>query len=144
MSIRPCSLICGSFLVLVGFLTSTAVAQTKVIKEVNAHQSGAWTGPDLYTEFCAVCHGADGKGNGPAASALKVQPTDLTTIMRTSNNKFPDLRIKQIILGDGAVAAHGSLDMPTWGSIFKSISSNGAFADMRVNALVAYVKGIQR
>ena len=121
-----------------------APAQTKVVKEVNARQSNAWNGVDLYKEFCAVCHGADGRGAGPAASALKSQPTDLTTITRRNNGKFPELHMQQVIKGDAGITAHGSLDMPTWGNIFKSISANGTFAEMRINALVEYLKQIQR
>jgi mono/diheme cytochrome c family protein len=144
MSMRPYSIILGSFLALAGFFGSAASAQTKVIKEVNAHSTDSWKGVDLYKEFCAVCHGTDGKGNGPAASALKAQPTDLTTITRRNNSKYPELKIQQIIKGDGNIPAHGSLDMPTWGNIFKSISSNGAFGEMRINALVTYLQQIQR
>ncbi len=35
-------------------------------------------GARLYTENCAVCHGANGKGNGPAAAGLVIHPADLT------------------------------------------------------------------
>jgi putative copper export protein/mono/diheme cytochrome c family protein len=35
-------------------------------------------GARLYAENCAVCHGADGRGNGPAAAGLSVRPADLT------------------------------------------------------------------
>ncbi|MGA8754969.1 MAG: copper homeostasis membrane protein CopD [Stellaceae bacterium] len=35
-------------------------------------------GARLYVENCALCHGAGGKGDGPAAAALAVQPADLT------------------------------------------------------------------
>jgi len=140
MIFRLCSLFIAWILLCAGMAT----AQTKVVKEVNARQSNAWTGPELYKEFCAVCHGVDGRGTGPAASALKSQPTDLTTIARRSNNKYPDLKIQQIIKGDPNIPAHGSSDMPTWGNIFKSISANGAFGEMRVNALVDYLKTIQR
>lgn len=140
MIFRLCSLFIPWILLCAGMAT----AQTKVVKEVNARQSNAWTGPELYKEFCAVCHGVDGRGTGPAASALKSQPTDLTTIARRSNNKYPDLKIQQIIKGDPNIPAHGSSDMPTWGNIFKSISANGAFGEMRVNALVDYLKTIQR
>jgi len=121
-----------------------ATAQTKVVKEVNAHPTNAWRGPDLHTEVCAVCHGAEGHGNGPAASALKTSATDLTTIARRNNNKYPELKIQQIIKGDPNIPAHGSADMPTWGNVFKSISANGAFAEMRINALVTYIQQIQR
>jgi mono/diheme cytochrome c family protein len=33
----------------------------------------------LYQFRCAACHGADGRGDGPAAAALKPPPKDLTT-----------------------------------------------------------------
>ena len=32
----------------------------------------------LYAENCALCHGAGGKGDGPAAAGLPVRPADLT------------------------------------------------------------------
>ena len=35
-------------------------------------------GARLYRHNCALCHGADGRGNGPAAAALSVRPADLT------------------------------------------------------------------
>jgi len=35
-------------------------------------------GARLYAENCALCHGAGGQGNGPAAAALTVRPADLT------------------------------------------------------------------
>lgn len=140
MNIRSFSLFLGAVLLTAAF----ASAQTKVVKEVNAKQSSAWTGPELYNEFCAVCHGTDGRGNGPAASALKVQPTDLTMMARHNNGKYPDLHIQQVLKGQAEIPAHGSLSMPTWGNIFKSISASGTFADMRINALVEYLKQIQR
>lgn len=140
MNIRPYYLVIGTLLA----LASVASAQTKVIKEVNAHQTDSWKGEDLYKEFCAVCHGTDGKGNGPAASALKVQPSDLTVIARHSSGKFPELKVREIIKGDATIPAHGSQNMPTWGNIFKSISASGTFGEMRINALVAYIQQIQR
>ena len=35
-------------------------------------------GARLYAENCALCHGADGRGDGPAADGLTVHPADLT------------------------------------------------------------------
>ena len=41
----------------------------------------AW-GKDLFLRRCASCHGEDGKGNGPAAAALKTPSADLTQISK--------------------------------------------------------------
>ena len=49
-------------------------------------------GPDLYRHYCATCHGRDGKGNGPAAAALKVPPPDLTVLARRQKGVFPARR----------------------------------------------------
>ena len=35
-------------------------------------------GSNVYQQQCAVCHGADGKGTGPAAAGLAHPPADLT------------------------------------------------------------------
>ena len=34
-------------------------------------------GSDLYVAYCATCHGLDGRGNGPVASALVVTPAEI-------------------------------------------------------------------
>jgi len=125
-------------------LTTAVFAQTKQVKMEPIQSTTAHTGADLFREFCAVCHGADAKGNGPAADALKTRPSDLTQISRHNGNKFPTLHVHRIISGEDAVAAHGNRDMPTWGDMFKSISPDSTFADMRVRALVDYLQRIQR
>ncbi len=47
--------------------------------EVVVSQSAAASGEDLYKKQCAVCHGAEGKGNGPAADFLFPKPRNFTT-----------------------------------------------------------------
>jgi len=36
-------------------------------------------GEKVFAKHCAVCHGPDGKGNGPAAPSMKPRPRDFTT-----------------------------------------------------------------
>ena len=76
-----------------GLSGSAANAQNNVIEAVNARPSNSWNGVDLYREYCAVCHGTDGKGGGPAADALKQTPTDLTLIARRGGGKFSELDV---------------------------------------------------
>ena len=83
-------------------------------------------GPDLYRFYCATCHGRDGKGNGPAAPALKVPPPDLTVLTRRQNGVFPSVEVETIIRGGTAMAAHGSDEMPVWGPIFHALDPSAA------------------
>ena len=47
------------------------------------------TGEQMYKQYCATCHGADARGNGPLAVMLKTPPPDLTTLSRRHAGKFP-------------------------------------------------------
>ena len=77
-------------------------------------------GGDLFRFYCASCHGRDGKGDGPVASALNRRPPDLTTIARRSGGRFPTNRVEGFVTGNREpTLAHGSADMPVWGPIFK-------------------------
>ena len=46
---------------------------------VKADQASLARGKELYNINCAVCHGSDGKGDGPMASHLQNKPYDLTS-----------------------------------------------------------------
>ena len=75
--------------------------------------------PDIgkteYHSSCASCHGADGKGTGLVADALKTRPADLTMISKRNDGVFPFGRIYDIIDGRLEVKSHGVRDMPIWG-----------------------------
>ncbi len=46
---------------------------------VPADQASFERGKELYTINCVLCHGVDGKGDGPVASHLENKPFDLTS-----------------------------------------------------------------
>ncbi len=129
-----------------GLLTlaaGTAFAQP-AIKKVEASYTSPIDAKASFTQYCAVCHGTLGKGDGPAASALKKAPTDLTQLAKKNSGKFPTSRVAQYISGDETVASHGSRDMPIWGQIFHSMDSqNKSVEELRVKNLVDYVKTLQ-
>lgn len=105
-------------------------------------------GAVFYREACASCHGIGGRGEGPAAAALKVPPTDLTTLTQRYGGTFPREALIEIIAGERQLAAHGSREMPVWSQRFGP--HNGAtavaalYARRQLEALVTYIETLQR
>jgi hypothetical protein len=106
------------------------------------------SGPRMYKQYCAVCHGLDAKGHGPAAEALRTHPADLTVLARDNQGKFPALRVSSAINGDATVSAHGSKEMPVWGNLFYSLGRQRPGTQyevqLRTSNLTDYVKSLQR
>jgi len=102
-------------------------------------------GPDLFHAHCAACHGAEGKGNGPAASSLKTKPADLTVLAKNNGGKFPVGRVQKFISGDDpALMSHGSREMPIWGPIFHQIEDDQDLGNVRLQNLIKYLQSIQQ
>jgi mono/diheme cytochrome c family protein len=101
-------------------------------------------GKRTYVEYCASCHGEDGRGMGPAASALKTSPSDLTTLTRRHDGKFPDDYVSEIARFGKPIQAHGSTDMPVWGPIFSARDNfNEMAVRRRIKDLCAYLASLQ-
>jgi len=121
------------------------LAQQKEIKHVPVQPTSAASGMEMYNTYCAVCHGKDGKGNGPAAEALKVPPTDLTMLTEKNGGKFPQEHVASSIRGDLNLPAHGSKDMPIWGNLFWHMSQgHAAEVQLRVSNLTKYIDSLQK
>jgi mono/diheme cytochrome c family protein len=99
-------------------------------------------GSDTFREYCAVCHGIGGRGNGPAASALKVPPPDLTMLQKRNENKFPEDQIRAMLLGQRPLPSHGTADMPMWGPIFRDLEDKEV-TTMRIGNLLTYIRAFQ-
>ncbi|HLY18912.1 MAG TPA: cytochrome c [Bryobacteraceae bacterium] len=127
-----------------GVSAACAQEQPATIKKVPVRATQAMAGKDLFREYCAVCHGAAGKGDGPAAAALKTAPSDLTLISKNNGGKYSEVKVQHIINGEAdQPVAHGSKDMPVWGNIFRHMGSNPDIGTVRVYNLVKYIESIQ-
>jgi mono/diheme cytochrome c family protein len=100
-------------------------------------------GADLFRAYCASCHGLNGKGGGPVAVALKAKVPDLTVLSISRGGEFPDRYVREMILGDAVVTAHGSRTMPVWGPIFHQIEADVDRGNVRVDNLAKYLQSIQ-
>jgi high-affinity iron transporter len=61
-------------------------------------------GSDLYAAKCQICHGPDGRGDGPAAGAFNPRPADFTSASFWKNN--PEEKItKAVTKGKGQMPA---------------------------------------
>ncbi len=108
-------------------------------------------GSDEYRISCLSCHGAGGKGNGPMAKVLKVQPSDLTTIAKNNEGIFPLDKVFRTIDGRHGVTGHGERDMPIWGARYlrEDAARYGDFGGedvvrLRILELVYYIQLIQQ
>src|SRR5579862_8801435 len=129
-------------LMLVILVSLGAAAQT--IKKVPARYTSPASGKEMYMNQCAACHGADAKGDGPAAPALKTPPTDLTTMAKKNNGKFPANHVYSSIVGDLNVPAHGTAEMPMWGNVYRSMSKgHESEVQQRISNLTRYIQSLQ-
>ena len=122
-------------------LATAAYAQQPQIKQEPIRPVAASDAKAMFDSYCSPCHGKDAKGTGPAAKALVKAPADLTLIAKRNGGTFPDVKVKRYIEGADEVAAHGSRDMPMWGSLFRELNRDTAL--IRVQALNDYIKGMQ-
>ncbi|MDJ0926995.1 MAG: c-type cytochrome, partial [Gammaproteobacteria bacterium] len=77
-----------------------------------------YSGRDLYTRFCATCHGDFGRGDGRVGQALAVVVPDLTTLAERQGGQINVEQLMSIIDGRTVITAHGTRYMPVWGYEF--------------------------
>ena len=139
--------ICAASVFLLAF-TIVCAAQEIIIKKVPVKSVAAYSGEGMYANYCAVCHGKNGRGNGPAAEALKIAPPDLTGLAKQNNGKFPESHVYTVIRGDSnRPDAHGAKDMPLWGALFAESSAAippDAEVHQRISNLTRYVASLQK
>jgi mono/diheme cytochrome c family protein len=137
--------------VLLGAGVGAVIAAAPVVAQA---QEAREIGKVQYETYCGVCHGLDGKGDGPYAANLKTRPADLTQIQTLNGGRFPSARISAMIDGRDEVAAHGPRDMPLWRNVFKkqdrrtphSRGGKGFYSENwrgRILAIIEYIQSLQ-
>ena len=111
-------------------------------KTVSAEK--APTGAQLYRQLCAVCHGNDLKGNGPAPYPFKDVPPDLTTLAQRHGGTFPDAYVSDVLRNGVPMPDHGPAEMPTWGTDLRTGTGLDATqVALRIANLSEYLKSLQ-
>lgn len=111
-----------------------------------ADESVEAAGKTRFMESCAVCHGPQATGDGPYASLLNKKPTNLTLLAKNNGGDFPFNIVFDSIDGRGPNGAHGTRDMPVWGSNWKGSTALGAETAVRGRILetIIYLRSIQK
>ena len=127
---------------------STAGAATVTIQRIPIQHIAVVppnSGQDNYFAYCATCHGATGKGDGPAVSALRQKPTDLTLLAARNKGKFPALSVKYVLTVNQSLYPHAPEEMPNWCVSFRSLDRGDlkAMTDVRVHNLMAFLEKMQ-
>ncbi len=135
----------------IAFIATAGAAPPPEIQEapITWEQAAQSDGKVLFAELCAVCHGVDAKGGGPAAPALAKPTPDLTQLALGNGGVFPTAEVQKTITGQTQVSAHGTLEMPMWGKAFEDVrldrkaGQRWAFSRLRILALTEYIASLQ-
>ena len=111
-------------------LASVMVAFSLVAGGEGTSGQASMSGKELYQQKCAVCHGTEGKGDGPAAYLLYPKPRDFVS---------------------GKFKIRSTLTIPTDEDLFRTITTGiagtsmpswAALSEQDRKALIAYVKSL--
>jgi mono/diheme cytochrome c family protein len=96
-----------------------------------AEAAAAHEGEAIFQTRCFVCHGREGKGNGPAASGLGSAVRDLTS--PSWQDSTSDETIRSVVR-NGAQAIGGSVAM----------APNRDLSDAQIQSLVQYIRQLRQ
>jgi mono/diheme cytochrome c family protein len=139
-------LILRLILLSVALVTAISIARPQQKREQKpvAKQASIASGKETFLRYCACCHGENGTGNGPTAVALKPPPSDLTTLSKRHEGKFPAGYLGALLRFGRSLASHGSENMPVWGSRFKELDPvRDPTGQQHIDDVVAYIASLQ-
>jgi mono/diheme cytochrome c family protein len=102
-----------------------------------------------FQALCVDCHGADGRGGGPAAEGMVPHPVDLTQVAAKNGGVFPRLQVMGHIYG--FTPGRSESPMPQFGDLldgptipYDAGDGNPTPTPVRLVALMEYVEAMQR
>ena len=87
-------------------------------------------GQEIYTIFCATCHGPTGLGDGVAAAALDPKPRDLSSAAILEG--YTDEYLVNVITNGGAAVGKSPM-MTAWAGIISPEDIDNVVAHIRQN-----------
>lgn len=109
-------------------------------------------GANIYKDYCVVCHGESGAGDGMVGVLFAQPPADLRLLARNNNGVFPAAQVIEAIYGRRSIQAHGQTEMPIWGTYFMTQALESPTIDPkdaamitqgRVLSVVSYLESLQ-
>jgi mono/diheme cytochrome c family protein len=139
-----------SIVVLAGLLAPAIFSIAQQVKQVNVNlvpvrTTPASSGQEMYLQYCAACHGTEGRGNGPAVKGLKVHPTNLSMLAAMNGGKFPSSTVVTVLRYGAEYPGHASKEMPVWGPVFRSMNASNPTGEelQRISNITRYLDTLQ-
>jgi mono/diheme cytochrome c family protein len=101
------------------------------VDAARANAMDAQEGETIFQTRCFVCHGREGKGNGPASTGLGATVRDLTN--PSWQDSTSDETIRSVVR-NGAQAVGGSIAM----------APNRDLSDAQIQSLVRYIRQLRK
>lgn len=140
ISVLRLILLCAALMVVLDI----ARPQAKTERKPTASQDAGTPGKPIFVRYCASCHGVDGQGDGPAATAMNAAPPDLTRLAKRHEGKYPAGYVGAVLKFGKSLASHGSEDMPVWGRRFEEIDPvHDPTGQQHIDILVRYIGSLQ-
>jgi mono/diheme cytochrome c family protein len=121
----------GSLISDVDMAVSEASADEPVADPFERYTYVERSGRQLFSQYCAVCHGIEGRGDGFNAYNLEPRPTDLAD--STYMNVISDQALREVIT-QGGRGSNKSVLMPAYGQTLTS---------QEIEWLVAFIRTLR-
>ncbi|HEX9162594.1 MAG TPA: cytochrome c [Thermoanaerobaculia bacterium] len=115
-------------------------AEKQELKIVPIVPSDPTLGAQMYSDYCAVCHGAQGKSDGPAVAFMKSPPPQLSTLANRNSGKYPALYVAGILRMGSRSHSTATINMPAWDVLFRAHNRD---AHLRISNLTTYIESLQ-